>query len=171
MRETDYSFTGTPTDIPVYIPVGSLSSYKSGNGWDRFTNLIECEDLPELPHSGIEEMSAYEENTADASISVRNGRLIIESGADLGFTVQYGNFAPTNFIRRNKNRERKDKGRDSKHSVAGRRISRTRRQDCIQSLNLTPKPGYTTHSLNPGCAQKQTTLPVFHTGTSIGRFD
>ncbi len=87
MRETDYSFTGTPTDIPVYIPVGSLSSYKSGNGWDRFTNLIECEDLPELPHSGIEEMSAYEENIADASISVRNGRLIIESGADLGFTV------------------------------------------------------------------------------------
>ncbi len=32
-------------------------------------------------------MSAYEENIADASISVRNGRLIIESGADLGFTV------------------------------------------------------------------------------------
>lgn len=81
-----YSFSGTPTDIPVYIPVGSFSNYFA-LGWARFTNLIECEDLPELPHSGIEEMSAYEENIADASISVRNGRLIIESGADLGFTV------------------------------------------------------------------------------------
>lgn len=38
----DYSsFDGVSTDIPVYIPKGSLNAYKSADGWNQFSNYKE----------------------------------------------------------------------------------------------------------------------------------
>ena len=33
-------FLGVPTDIPVYVPCGSLAAYQSALGWSRFTNIL-----------------------------------------------------------------------------------------------------------------------------------
>ena len=34
-------FTDVPSNIPVYIPCGSRSSYSSASGWNHFTNFVE----------------------------------------------------------------------------------------------------------------------------------
>lgn len=50
------AFSGTtPFDIPVYIPVGSLKSYRrdTSYGWKRFTNIIELSDMP--PFGGTDQ--------------------------------------------------------------------------------------------------------------------
>lgn len=40
-----------PSDLPVYVPVGSAELYRSAEGWSYFTNIIELENFPS---SGIE---------------------------------------------------------------------------------------------------------------------
>lgn len=35
------AFSGVPTDIPVYVPCGSLTGYQFASGWYNFTNLQE----------------------------------------------------------------------------------------------------------------------------------
>lgn len=75
-RETLYSFTGTPTDIPVYIPVGSLHDHLR-MGWNRFTNITETTDLPELP--GGSSVESIDQDTAEVEISLRDGRLVVKS--------------------------------------------------------------------------------------------
>ncbi len=37
----DYAFMNVPTDIPVYVPCGSLAAYQSAEGWSTFTNIQE----------------------------------------------------------------------------------------------------------------------------------
>ena len=32
-------FSNVPTDIPVYVPCGSLASYQAADGWSNFTNI------------------------------------------------------------------------------------------------------------------------------------
>ena len=46
ISETLYGrpFLGVPTDIPVYVPCGSLAAYQSALGWSRFTNILCLED-------------------------------------------------------------------------------------------------------------------------------
>lgn len=56
------AFSGsTPYDIPVYVPVGSLSSYRKDTsyGWKRFTNIMELADMP--PLSGVDQIGVVEE--------------------------------------------------------------------------------------------------------------
>jgi hypothetical protein len=36
----DNSFTGIPTDIPVYVPCGSLEDYQAASQWNAFTNML-----------------------------------------------------------------------------------------------------------------------------------
>ena len=35
------TFSNVPTDIPVYIPVGTTAAYQAAKAWERFTNFIE----------------------------------------------------------------------------------------------------------------------------------
>ena len=41
------AFNGVPTDIPVYVPCGTVEDYQVASGWSDFTNLID--NCPELP--------------------------------------------------------------------------------------------------------------------------
>lgn len=36
-----YSFLSVSKDIPVYIPIGSISAYQNATGWNEFTNFVE----------------------------------------------------------------------------------------------------------------------------------
>ena len=36
-----YVFDGVPTDIPVYVPCGTLEAYRTANQWSNFTNYID----------------------------------------------------------------------------------------------------------------------------------
>jgi len=60
-RET--SDLSTPNDIPVYVPVGTSSLYKSAYGWDYFTNYIETDEFPTTSVSEIRIDSRGEDNT------------------------------------------------------------------------------------------------------------
>ena len=43
----DESFGGsTPSDIPVYVPIGSGEKYREAFGWNYFTNIIETDKFP-----------------------------------------------------------------------------------------------------------------------------
>lgn len=43
----DGSFGGsTPSDIPVYVPIGSGEKYREAFGWNYFTNIIETDKFP-----------------------------------------------------------------------------------------------------------------------------
>lgn len=48
-------FSNTPSDIPVYVPVGSGDAYREAFGWSRFTNIIETADFPQVGIEGIME--------------------------------------------------------------------------------------------------------------------
>lgn len=37
---------GTPSDIPVYVPIGSGEKYREAFGWNYFTNIIETDKFP-----------------------------------------------------------------------------------------------------------------------------
>lgn len=46
-----YAYPYTPTDIPVYVPIGSAEKYRNAWGWDYFTNFIETDDFPTAIHN------------------------------------------------------------------------------------------------------------------------
>ena len=56
----DESFGGsTPSDIPVYVPIGSGEKYREAFGWNYFTNIIETDKFPTgivLPKMGNNEL-------------------------------------------------------------------------------------------------------------------
>lgn len=41
-------YSGTPTSVVVYVPVGSAEKYRQAKGWNRFTNFIETSDMPAI---------------------------------------------------------------------------------------------------------------------------
>ncbi|RKW49018.1 MAG: leucine-rich repeat domain-containing protein [Prevotella sp.] len=50
---------GTPSDIPVYVPIGSGEKYREAFGWNYFTNIIETDKFPTgivLPKMGNNEL-------------------------------------------------------------------------------------------------------------------
>lgn len=80
------AFSGsTPYDIPVYVPVGSLSSYRkdADYGWKRFTNIMELADMP--PLSGVDQIGVAEENI---DIVPAAGGIIIRGELVPGTTFQ-----------------------------------------------------------------------------------
>lgn len=49
----------TPSDIPVYVPIGSGEKYREAFGWNYFTNIIETDKFPTgivLPKMGNNEL-------------------------------------------------------------------------------------------------------------------
>ncbi len=56
----DGPFDGaTPSDIPVYVPIGSGEKYREAFGWNYFTNIIETDKFPTgivLPKMGNNEL-------------------------------------------------------------------------------------------------------------------
>ena len=69
----DESFGGsTPSDIPVYVPIGSGEKYREAFGWNYFTNIIETDKFPTgivLPKMG---------NNEQCKVYGRDGKLFIE---------------------------------------------------------------------------------------------
>lgn len=43
----------SPTDIPVYVPIGSADLYRNAQGWNYFTNFIEIDEFPSAGIYGI----------------------------------------------------------------------------------------------------------------------
>ncbi len=77
----------TPTSIPVYVPVGSIECYRSAeSGWDYFTNIIECADMPHLD-SGIRETFADEHRDCVVIRPDGNGIVITGQITEVGYLV------------------------------------------------------------------------------------
>lgn len=55
--------SGTPNNVPVYIPIGTAEKYRNAWGWDYFTNFIETDDFP----TGIQDVT---ENAEDSYMSI-----------------------------------------------------------------------------------------------------
>ena len=69
----DESFGGsTPSDIPVYVPIGSGEKYRHAFGWNYFTNIIETDKFP----TGI--VSPKMGNNEQCKVYGRDGKLFIE---------------------------------------------------------------------------------------------
>lgn len=87
-----YAFCGTtPRAIPVYVPTESIENYKTGLGWDWFTNI-----LPMSAMSGVDEIAGI--NNAAISIKSQGNRIIVESADTLPFQVSVFNPAGMNVI-------------------------------------------------------------------------
>lgn len=69
---------GILPNIPVYIPVGSIDSYRKADGWNIFFNYIESEDL-----SAIETVT----DGANATVTCNSGKIIINAKAGEGYSV------------------------------------------------------------------------------------
>lgn len=66
----DDSHTGTPHNIPVYVPKGSMQNYAGDMlGWQWFTNFIEMDDVV-----GIDDISAGEDGPG---VQTQNGIILI----------------------------------------------------------------------------------------------
>ena len=69
----DGPFDGaTPSDIPVYVPIGSGEKYREAFGWNYFTNIIETDKFP----TGI--VSPKMGNNEQCKVYGRDGKLFIE---------------------------------------------------------------------------------------------
>ena len=69
----DESFGGsTPSDIPVYVPIGSGEKYREAFGWNYFTNIIETDKFP----TGI--VSPKMGKNEQCKVYGRDGKLFIE---------------------------------------------------------------------------------------------
>ena len=69
----DESFGGsTPSDIPVYVPIGSGEKYREAFGWNYFTNIIETDKFP----TGI--VSPKMSNNEQCKVYGKDGKLFIE---------------------------------------------------------------------------------------------
>lgn len=68
-----YCFEGTPSYIPVYIPIGTADLYRNAQGWSYFTNFIE---IDEFPSAGIYGMKRNDTN--QPKVYWANGNIYIE---------------------------------------------------------------------------------------------
>ena len=69
----DGPFDGaTPSDIPVYVPIGSGEKYREAFGWNYFTNIIETDKFP----TGI--VSPKMDNNEPCKVYGKDGKLFIE---------------------------------------------------------------------------------------------
>ena len=69
----DGPFDGaTPSDIPVYVPIGSGEKYREAFGWNYFTNIIETDKFP----TGI--VSPKMDNNGQCKVYGKDGKLFIE---------------------------------------------------------------------------------------------
>lgn len=69
----DITFSGSPNDIPVYVPVGTSELYASATGWNHFTNFIETDDFST---SSIQEIS-FDNKDGDNDFYDLTGRRIV----------------------------------------------------------------------------------------------
>lgn len=87
-----YAFCGTtPRSIPVYVPAESVEGYKTGLGWDWFTNI-----LPMSAMSGVDEIVGI--NKSAIAIKSQGNRIMVESADTLPFQVNVFNPAGMNVI-------------------------------------------------------------------------
>lgn len=81
----EYPFgPGTPSDIPVYVPIGSADLYRNALGWNYFTNFIETN---EFPSSGIYGIKTDIRKSSKAYWA--DGSLNIEMFDEPGLSVPY----------------------------------------------------------------------------------
>ena len=80
----DESFGGsTPSDIPVYVPIGSGEKYREAFGWNYFTNIIETDKFP----TGI--VSPKMSNNELCKVYGKGNELVIEITNLLSSPIHY----------------------------------------------------------------------------------
>ena len=80
----DESFGGsTPSDIPVYVPIGSGEKYRQAFGWNYFTNIIETDKFP----TGI--VSPKMSNNEQCKVYGKDNELVIEIPNLLSSPIHY----------------------------------------------------------------------------------
>ena len=80
----DESFGGsTPSDIPVYVPIGSGEKYRQAFGWNYFTNIIETDKFP----TGI--VSPKMSNNEQCRVYGKDNELVIEIPNLLSSPIHY----------------------------------------------------------------------------------
>ena len=80
----DESFGGsTPSDIPVYVPIGSGEKYREAFGWNYFTNIIETDKFP----TGI--VSPKMSNNEQCKVYGKDNELVIEIPNLLSSPIHY----------------------------------------------------------------------------------
>ena len=80
----DGSFGGsTPSDIPVYVPIGSGEKYREAFGWNYFTNIIETDKFP----TGI--VSPKMSNNELCKVYGKGNELVIEIPNLLSSPIHY----------------------------------------------------------------------------------
>lgn len=73
----------TPSDIPVYVPVGSGEKYRQAFGWNYFSNIIETDKLP----TGI--VSPQTGNAGQYNVYGKDGKLVIDILNTLPYPLRY----------------------------------------------------------------------------------
>lgn len=80
-HETFHGFT--PSNIPVYVPVGSGEKYRQAFGWNYFSNIIETDKLP----TGI--VSPQTGNAGQYNVYGKDGKLVIDILNTLPYPLRY----------------------------------------------------------------------------------
>ena len=83
-----YSFEATPSDIPVYVPIGSADLYRNAQGWSYFTNFIETDNFPSAGIYGMKTDESYQ-----SKVYWANGNLNIEILTDVELPLHYSIYA------------------------------------------------------------------------------
>ena len=73
----------TPSDIPVYVPIGSGEKYREAFGWNYFTNIIETDKFP----TGI--VSPKMSNNELCKVYGKGNELVIEIPNLLSSPIHY----------------------------------------------------------------------------------
>ena len=73
----------TPSDIPVYVPIGSGEKYREAFGWNYFTNIIETDKFP----TGI--VSPKMSNNEQCKVYGKDNELVIEIPNLLSSPIHY----------------------------------------------------------------------------------
>ncbi len=83
-----YTFYQVPTNIPVYVPCGTLANYRSATGWSRFTNIQEI-PVTEFDHAASTgQILHYTINSDGTTVTLSghedsiSGELVIPSSVD-----------------------------------------------------------------------------------------
>ena len=79
-----YCFEGTPSYIPVYVPIGSADLYRNAQGWSYFSNFIETDNFPSAGIYGI-----TMEKSHQSKVYWSNGNLNIEILNEIELPVSY----------------------------------------------------------------------------------
>lgn len=71
----DTGLASTPSNIPVYVPLGRATIYSLAPGWNYFTNFIETD------------FSGITETVSEGSIKTVSGKIVIEGMEGVEYTV------------------------------------------------------------------------------------